>query len=651
MNTIEKFAYKIFGAQVKKKKHKYYGLQQKLRQARIPTPYDVYVSVAMLYATIASIAGALIGAVAAYVVVVMVGLPKVLTKLDLSTDLLWMLQYRDFLVALFIFAGFALFFGLAAYFLTMMLPTFTAGERRRKIQRNLPYAVTFMYALSRGGMNVIEIFRAVAASTNTYGEVAKETRMILRDMEYCGHDLRTALQNAIQVSPSESFQELLANLLSVIDSGGDITKYLEDKAEQLHILAVQEQKGFLETLGLIAESYVTAFVAGPLFIIIMTTVMTLIGGANEIVLYMIVYVVVPVGSAMFVILINIITPSDEVKTALFLEEKIEKYGAERIGEPDQDESKKVALFQKAKKTLALRKFMRNPLDPLKEKPILVLILSVPAAIIFFAVELLLHLNDLKTFDSAIGALDDYIIFSTIIALAPLAFFHELKYRRENKIQSEMPDFLKKLATTNETGMTLSQSIALISKTDFGILSQEIKKMWRDMEWGMAVGQALVRFANRVRSSLATRVVTLVTRASESTGDIGVVLNIAAKDATMSQQLRRERIQNMFIYVIIIYISFLVFVAIVFILSSTFLPVMASAGSKVQATKAARSAVMLKGFDLLKYNRLFFHSAVIQGFCSGLIAGQMGEGNVLSGLKHSLIMMAISYLIFTILIGV
>jgi flagellar protein FlaJ len=646
MNSIEKFAYKLFGGEIKKKKHKYHNLQKKLRQARITKPWDVYVSTAMLYATAASIIGAIIGAIVAYIAVVLIGLPQSLSKIYLPAELTWLLQYRDFLIALSILSSLALSFGLAAYFLVMMLPAFIANERKRKIQRNLPYAVTFMYALSRGGMNVIEILRALAASSNTYGEVSREAALILRDMEYFGHDLRSALQNAILLSPSEGFQELLANLLSVIDSGGDITKYLEDKAEQLHIRAVQEQKGFLETLGLIAESYVTAFVAGPLFIIIMTTVMTLIGGANETVLYVIAYVVVPVGSAMFVILINIITPSDEAKTALFSEEKIEVYKGERTIEPEEDESKKFTLLQKAKKTLALREFLRNPLKPIEERPLLSLALSVPAGVLFFAVEVLLNLNNLS-----IAALDDYIIFSTLIALAPLSFFHELKIRRENKIQAEMPDFLKKLATTNETGMTLSQSIALISKTNFGALGKEVKKMWRDMEWGASVSQALVRFANRVRTNLATRMVTLVTKASESTGDIGIVLNIAAKDAAMSQQLRKERIQNMFIYVVIIYISFLVFVAIVFILSSTFLPVMASAGAKVQATKTARAAIMLKGFDLLKYNRLFFHSAIIQGFCSGLIAGQMGEGNVLSGLKHSLIMMTISYLIFTLLIGV
>ena len=50
-----------------------------------------------------------------------------------------------------------------------------------------------------------------------------------------------------------------------------------------------------------------------------------------------------------------------------------------------------------------------------------------------------------------------------------------------------------------------------------------------------------------------------------------------------------------------------------------------------------------------YNRLFFHGALIQGFTSGLIAGVMGEESVLSGLKHSVIMMTIGYILFTMFV--
>jgi flagellar protein FlaJ len=52
-----------------------------------------------------------------------------------------------------------------------------------------------------------------------------------------------------------------------------------------------------------------------------------------------------------------------------------------------------------------------------------------------------------------------------------------------------------------------------------------------------------------------------------------------------------------------------------------------------------------GQDMDLYRRLFSHAAMIQAFFSGLVAGQMGEGNAIAGLKYSLIMLAIAWIAF------
>jgi flagellar protein FlaJ len=89
-----------------------------------------------------------------------------------------------------------------------------------------------MYALSNGGMNLIEMFRALARCEDTYGEVAKEVDMVVRDMDYFGHDLRTALRNTSESTASDKFRDLTHNLLAVIDSGGDVARYFKDKSDQ-----------------------------------------------------------------------------------------------------------------------------------------------------------------------------------------------------------------------------------------------------------------------------------------------------------------------------------------------------------------------------------------------------------------------------------
>jgi flagellar protein FlaJ len=94
-----------------------------------------------------------------------------------------------------------------------------------------------------------------------------------------------------------------------ISSGSNLTVYFRTKAEQYSVENRQTQKLFLDTLGLIAESYVTAMVAGPLFLIILQSIMSVIGNnANPIFLFVIIYMMIPLGSIMFVIMISAMTP-------------------------------------------------------------------------------------------------------------------------------------------------------------------------------------------------------------------------------------------------------------------------------------------------------------------------------------------------------
>lgn len=632
----------LLGHRMRARKEEFRNLRMALRQARIPISYEMYLSNTMFYSVIAGIVGALLGLIAAYIVIRKVGLPAQITRIKFSASTAWLLQYKAISVAIFIIVILALLFGGITYMLYLAYPAFRAGERKGSIDKNLPYAVTFMYALSRGGMNVIEILRALSKCTDTYGEVAKEVDTVVRDMDFFGNDLRTALHNICEITPSENFKDLMYNLLTVIDSGGNISTYFRDKSEQYLNRAKIEQKGFLETLGLIAESYVTAFVAGPLFIIILGVMMSVMGSGSQLMIYAIIYAVIPIGSMMFVVMVDMITPGSNVEAPLL---PAQNYVGE-IVVPETEEKTTFSKFVKARDSLKIREMLRDPLKPMKEKPEYSLAVSVPIGLIYLLISIFSSIRK----PNFIDYIDDKIVFTVLIIIIPLMFFHEYKKRREDRIQSQMPDFLKKLASTNETGMTLRDSLKLMTRTDIG-LGKEIKKIWNDIEWGLAINEALVRFANRVRTHIVARSVTLLTKANESSGDIGEVLNVAARDVDAEQELKNERRVNMFIYVVIIYISFLVFIGIIYIISTTFLSEMVKAGEKISNAGGSVGAVplSLSREKLEAYNRLFFHGALIQGFSSGLIAGVMGEGSVLSGLKHSVIMIVIGYLLFTLFV--
>ena len=169
-----------------------------------------------------------------------------------------------------------------------------------------------------------------------------------------------------------------------------------------------------------------------------------------------------------------------------------------------------------------------------------------------------------------------------------------------------------------------------------------------LSWGISFEEALEKFADRVETPLIYRSVALINQASRAGGNVPDVLEVAAKDAYTLKLLERDRLSNMIIYVVISYMSFLVFLFVIGILSYSFIPVMAEAG--ISAAKTGGGAENLIGvFDPDTFNRLFFHASLIQGFSSGLVAGQMGEGEAVAGLKHSVILSLVAWLTFTFII--
>jgi flagellar protein FlaJ len=65
---------------------------------------------------------------------------------------------------------------------------------------------------------------------------------------------------------------------------------------------------FISTLGIISEVYIIGLVAAPIFIIIMLAAMMMLRGTSPVMLMAIIYGVIPIGSVMFLLVIDSLTP-------------------------------------------------------------------------------------------------------------------------------------------------------------------------------------------------------------------------------------------------------------------------------------------------------------------------------------------------------
>lgn len=298
------FAYNLFGRYYEKKRVDYFGLRHSLLKNRLDMAFDVFLSGALLSAILSSLA-TLVGIASLFMIF---GVPEVrATRLMLPGWMAPYIQYKSIVLGVFFGILITVLVFTIVYKLFLLYPTIMAGDRKRRIDSMLPYAVNYMSAMSGAGVLPVDLFRSLATN-EIYGEVSVECRYLVRDLELLGHDLVTAMKNLSATTPSTALQDFLQGAITVVTSGGQLEPYFQIKTEQYITENRQNQKEFLETLGLLGETYVTAFVAGPLFLVVVISIMSIMGNAQMVFLYIIIYALIPIGSIMYVVLISTLTP-------------------------------------------------------------------------------------------------------------------------------------------------------------------------------------------------------------------------------------------------------------------------------------------------------------------------------------------------------
>ena len=190
----------------------------------------------------------------------------------------------------------------AVFYILKGAPGSTAKSRGRKIDLRISPAMSFVSAMASADVNVDAIFKELARQ-KIYGEVAEEAAWITRDTELLGVDILTAIKNGALRTPSKRFQDFLQGVVTTATSGGQLKPYFLTKAEQYERENKLETLQRVETMGLLAETFVTVVVAFPLFLVIIIAIFAIIGGGGAFmieILWAIVAVMIPLSQFGFI---------------------------------------------------------------------------------------------------------------------------------------------------------------------------------------------------------------------------------------------------------------------------------------------------------------------------------------------------------------
>ncbi len=623
--------------------------ERTLRSAGIGTPYELYQTRTLLDSALAALAGVVLGGYAAAAIIEVLGVTRL--SAPVGSDIFRplpdaLLTFDAKYFTLLTLGGMALAAASAGvvYLIRWKVPSIRADTRRRKIDAGMPRMIAFVYALSRGGMSFPEVMRTLSRNRDVFGTGAEEIGIAARNIDLFGDDLVSAIRDLANRTPSDQFQSFSENLTSVLQSGQDLSAFLREEYERYTDAAEEQQGEILNVLATAAEVYVTVVVAGTLFLLTILLIIGLTQGGMLFQLRVITYVLLPATNVLFIAYLSEVTSPLRAARTEWPDDE-----AERIGAPPVAADGGVVSSERVRENLArlnvyrrlsrVRRFATAPVATLLETPQLLLYLTVPVAVLFVGFQYPAYYVDGTV---VITVLDDVLVQAALFVLVTFGIVYESHRRRLERLERAVPDLLERLASLNEAGLSVVSAFGRARRSDVGALDEEVERIWRDIQWGATVEQALDRFEARVRTPSITRVVTLLTNSMRASNEIGPVLRIAAEQARSDQRLKRHRRQETATYLVVIYIAFFVFLVVIGSIDLVLIPALpdggGAGGNPLGGLGSANEAA---------YRLVFFHAAIIQAALSGLVGGQMSDGSIEDGLKHASVMLLIAYAAFLV----
>jgi flagellar protein FlaJ len=213
---------------------------------------------------------------------------------------------------LFGFGG-ALFTGALSVFGFYLYPIYRADKHKRELDDELPFTTGYMAILASAGVSPEKIFYSLS-TLNVPLAASTESKEVVKNINLFGLDVISALEKTSSRTPSEKFRDAIEGVISTIHTGGNLGAFLRQKFKTAMKLKRLNLKKYSDNLSVLSEIYVALLLTGPLLLVIMVSVMSVLGGGGlgilspELLLSLLTYLLIPVCAVIFLIILDSTSP-------------------------------------------------------------------------------------------------------------------------------------------------------------------------------------------------------------------------------------------------------------------------------------------------------------------------------------------------------
>ena len=268
-----------------------------------------------------------------------------------------------------------------------------------------------------------------------------------------------------------------------------------------------------------------------------------------------------------------------------------------------------------------------------------------------------------------------IIVAVTIAWSQQWIDFFVKTKMDKELEEKFPEFVRNLVSAVKSGMPMTRALIQVSTSDYGALNPHVQKLANQVEWAIPLHRALMIFAEDTDNYVIKRAISTVIEAERSGGNIEDVLETITGSVLQIKKIKQERKASIHGQVVQTYIIFGVFLAVMIVIQNMLIPYIAGIGGdpddefgvSLGAGGGADLEALMRPVEisfaspldfyfsftdwLTSLKGVFLMLAGVQGLFAGIILGQLAEGSVRAGIKHSMIMITLAFFLISLAQGI
>ena len=460
----------------------------------------------------------------------------------------------------------------------MVIPSSKASERSSSLEREMPFAATYITVMASGGIPPYMSFKRLT-EVELLPATRKEARALIRDVEIFGVDPLSALEKAAKYNPLDIFRDFISGYASTVIIGGDVIHFLESKAQDIFKAGSMRVKAAAERMGMLLESFIIVMVLMSLCFYILFSVESIYSTGMDmgsgVIMYT--YVFTPMLSIVFLYLAHGMQPKTPIS-----------------------EYRPYKVYAVSSAVAVLLLFLLTGFFGIIATPIQELV-DLPIA----------------------------VAITLIVSAVPPAIVHQKIASEKSSMERGISNFLRDLTETRKTGLSPEACISNLSDRDYGAFSKELKKMSSDIGWGIPMRNVIMEFVKKTKSWMSQIVMFLLLEAVDVGGGTISMIESLARFNNMTQEVEKEKKMSVRPYMIMPYFAAILLVA------TTLMTLIFTTQTVGMADTATASS------NLEELTLIFTVSVVTHCYLIGLVAGKISEESLAAGFKHSALLVVIA----------